>query len=121
SSIYGAGTGGVIKFKLARAPYQTQSIEAAALVGSYGLHREQITYRNGGDKMNTYISYGHQYYGGYRQHASDQRDFLTANFQFFPSEKQQITLLVSRSSQKTQIPGELTRNQVKTDRRKAQK
>ena len=119
SSIYGAGTGGVIKFQLERSPYQEQSIEASGLVGSYGLHREQITYRSGGDKLNSYVSYGHQELSGYREHSNDKRDFLTANFQFFPSEKQKITLLISRTSQKTQIPGALTEDQVKEDPRQA--
>lgn len=115
SSIYGAGTGGVIKFQLERSPFQEQSIEASGLVGSYGLHREQITYRGGGDKLNSYVSYGHQYSDGYRDHSQDKRDFLTANFQLFPSNKRKITLLISRTSQKTQIPGALTAEQVNED------
>src|SRR5690606_24425122 len=48
SSIYGAGTGGVINLKLQRSPYQEQSLEATGLIGAYGLHRLATTYRNGG-------------------------------------------------------------------------
>lgn len=120
SSIYGGGTtGGVINFKLQRANYQEQSMEASGLVGSYGLKRLATTYRNGSEKMNSYISYGWQEMDGYRKHSSDMRHFLTGNFQFYPSDEQTITMLVSRSTQNTQIPGALSREQVDIDHRQA--
>jgi iron complex outermembrane receptor protein len=112
SSIYGAGTAGVINFQLQRAPYQEQSIEASGLVGAYGLHRLATTYRSGGDKVNSYVSYGWQEYNGYREHSNDMRRFLTGNFQLFPSEKRIITLLLNRTTQHSQIPGALTADQV---------
>ncbi|WP_187774843.1 TonB-dependent receptor [Pedobacter sp. BS3] len=115
SSIYGAGTGGVINFQLQRSPYQEKSLEASGLVGAYGLHRLATTFRSGGDKMNSYVSYGWQEYNGYREHSNDMRRFITGNFQLFPSEKQQITLLLNRTTQYSQIPGSLTAAQVAED------
>ena len=119
SSMYGGGTGGVINFELQRAPYQQRSLEGSALLGSYGLGRLAGTYHSGGDKINSYVSYGWQTFDGYRQHSQDMRRFLTGNFQFFPSDKQQITLLLNRSTQHTQIPGALTAEQLASDRRQA--
>lgn len=115
SSIYGAGTGGVINFQLQRSPYQEQSIEGSGLVGAYGLHRLATTYRSGGDKLNSYVSYGWQEYDGYREHSNDMRRFLTGNFQLFPSDKRIVTLLLNRTTQHSQIPGSLTQNQVAAD------
>nr|WP_162988928.1 TonB-dependent receptor [Pedobacter schmidteae] len=115
SSIYGAGTAGVINFQLQRAPYQEQSIEASGLVGSYGLRRLAATYRSGGDKLNSYVSYGLQEYDGYRKHSNDMRRFLTGNFQLFPSDKRIITLMLNRTTQHSQIPGSLTADQVSAD------
>lgn len=115
SSIYGAGVGGVINFQLQRSPYQEQSIELSGQIGSYNLHRFATTYRNGGDKMNSYISVGWQEYDGYREHSSDMRRFITANFQLFPSDKRIITVLLNRTTQHSQIPGGLTLDQVNTD------
>lgn len=112
SSIYGAGTGGVINFQLQRSPYQEQSIEGAGLVGADGLYRLASNYRNGGDKINSYVSYGWQEYAGYREHSKDMRRFLTGNFQLFPSDKRIITLLLNRTTQHSQIPGSLTADQV---------
>lgn len=115
SSIYGAGTGGVINFQLQRAPYQEQSTEASALTGAYGLHRLATTYRSGGDKLNSYVSYGWQEYSGYRQHSNDMRRFLTGNFQLFPGSKRIITLILNRTTQHSEIPGSLTADQVAAD------
>lgn len=112
SSIYGAGTAGVINFQLQRAPYQEQSLEASGLVGSYGLHRMATTYRSGGDKVNSFVSYGWQEYEGYRQHSNDMRRFVTGNFQLFPSDQRIITLMLNRTTQHSQIPGSLTADQV---------
>ncbi len=119
SSIYGGGTGGVINFKLQRSPYQERSMELSSLLGSYGLARVAATYRNGGDKVNSYVSYGWQQFDGYREHNNDMRRFLTGNFQFFPSDKQIVTLLLSRTTQHTQIPGALTQSQMNEDRQQA--
>ena len=119
SSIYGAGTGGVINFQLQRSPYQEQSLEASALAGSYGLHRLASTYRSGGDQINSYVSYGWQEYDGYREHSNDMRRFLSGNFQLFPSNKRIITLLLNRTTQYSQIPGSLTAEQVAADPKQA--
>jgi len=115
SSIYGAGVGGVINFQLQRSAYQEQSIEASGQVGSFGLHRFATTYKNGGDKMNSFVSVGWQEYDGYRDHSNDMRRFMTANFQLFPSEKRIITLLLNRTTQHSQIPGSLTLDQFNSD------
>lgn len=112
SSIYGAGTGGVINFQLQRSPYQEQSVEGSGLVGANGLYRLASTYRSGGDKINSYVSYGWQEYAGYREHSKDMRRFLTGNFQLFPTDKRIITLLLNRTTQHSQIPGSLTADQV---------
>lgn len=120
SSIYGGGTtGGVINFELQQADYQENSLEASGLVGSYGLKRSTLTYRNGTDKMNSYVSYGWQEMDGYRDHNSDLRHTLNGNFQFNPSEKQQITFLFSRNSQDKQMPGAINKNAVQENRRQA--
>jgi iron complex outermembrane receptor protein len=112
SSIYGAGTGGVINFQLQRSPYQEESLEGAALVGSYGLHRLATTYRSSSDKLNSYVSYGWQEYNGYREHSKDMRRFLSGNFQLFPDSNRIITVLLNRTTQYSQIPGSLTQAQV---------
>lgn len=119
SSIYGAGTGGVVNFELKKAPYGESSIEAGAMAGSYGLGRLSTTYRTGNDQFNTLITASNQVYDGYRRHSDDVRRFLTGSLQLFPSPEQTLTLLVSHSRQETRIPGELNAAQVAEDPRQA--
>jgi len=112
SSIYGAGAAGVINFQLQRAPYGEHSVALSGLTGGYGLSRLATAFRSGGDKVNSYVAYGWQEYGGFRNHSGDMRRFITGNFQFFPNDRQIITLLLNRSTQHSQIPGSLTSDQV---------
>lgn len=112
SSIYGAGTAGVINFQLQRAPYGERSIEVSGMTGSDGLHRTATAFRSGGDKVNSYVTYGWQEYNGYRLHSKDMRRFISGNFQFFPNDKQIITVLINRTTQHSQIPGALTEVQA---------
>lgn len=120
SSIYGGGaSGGVINLEMAQSPYGKKELEAAGLIGSFGLRRIATTYKSGSEKANAYASFGYQEYDGYRQHSSDLRRFLSGNFQFYPSDKQTVTLLLNRTTQNTQIPGALTKEQTETDRRQA--
>lgn len=119
SSIYGAGTGGVINFQLEKAPYGTSSMEASGLAGSYGLKRLSTTYRIGTDHFNAAITVGNQTYDGYREHNEDERQFFTGSLQFFPSQKQTLTLLLNRSRQESYIPGSLNAEQIAEDPRQA--
>lgn len=112
SSLYGGGAGGIIKFYLDRAPYQEQSIEGSVTAGDFGLNRQVVTYRNGGEKMNSYIAVGRQHTEGYREHSRDDRNFVAGNFQWFPSSKRTITMLVNRTTQDALIPGGITEAQV---------
>src|SRR5699024_11343111 len=89
-----------------KAPYGTNSAEVSCLTGSHGMRRLSNTYRTGSDRFNANITVGTRNYNGYRKHSKDDRKFFTGSLQFFPSPKQTLTLLVSRSRQETQIPGE---------------
>src|SRR5690606_20697255 len=80
--------------------------------GSHGLNRTAAAYRSGGDKVNSYVAYGWQEYNGYRLHSNDMRRFITGNFQFFPTDRQIVTVLINRTTQHSQIPGALTKTQV---------
>src|SRR5690606_30541345 len=112
SSLDGAGTRGAIRFQLQKAAYQEYFLEISDLFGSDGMKRWSAAFRHGGEKMNTYISYGWQEYQGYREHSQDLRRFFAGNFQIFPSERQRLTLILSHSAQESQIPGALSREQL---------
>lgn len=119
SSMYGGGVAGVILFSMEKTPYREHSIELNGLYGSYGLARVSGIYRYSDKTINSYVSYGQQWYKGYREHSEDKRNFITGNFQFYPSIKRKITLLINRTGQKSQIPGALNEEQVSENRKQA--
>lgn len=119
SSIYGAGTGGVLNFQTQRATFRENSLEFSSLGGSHGLRRFATTYRYGSESFNAHITFGDQNFDGFREHNSDERRFFTGTLRFIPNEQQAITLLLSRSSQDTYIPGNLSASQVEENRKQA--
>ncbi len=120
SSIYGAGLGGVINLQLDRSKYGEQSIESNSLVGSYGLWRTGTTLRIANNKLNLTTSYGYQNYDGYRDNSKDIRQFFTAFGQLNVNEKQNISFLINRTNQDSQIPGALTFEEVRENPQQAQ-
>ncbi|RMF52164.1 MAG: TonB-dependent receptor [Bacteroidetes bacterium] len=119
SSLYGAGTGGVLNFQIQRSAYNENSLSVGALGGSYDLARLSTTYRIGTDRFNAALTAGTQTFDGYRAHSTDERRFFTGSLQYFPSEKQTITVLLNQTRQETLIPGDLTQAQVEEDPRQA--
>lgn len=120
SSVYGGGSiGGVINLQIKKAKRDDHSLSLNAMIGAHGLRKMGGTYQSATEKISSYLSYGYMEYDGYRNHNSDLRRFLTGNFQFYPSEKQTLTLLVSRTSEDSQIPGALTKQQVKENPKQA--
>lgn len=118
SSIYGAGTiGGVINFEMNRAKAGQNQLTTSAIAGSYGLKRIVTNYQSGTKNLNSYLSYGYQEIGGYRDHSNDVQRFLAGNFQFYPSDKQTVSLMIYRGSQFSQLPGQLTEAEVLQNRR----
>lgn len=120
SSVYGGGSiGGVINLRIKKARLGSQTLSLNSLIGAHGLRKIGGVYQSGTEKVNSFLSYGYMEYDGYRNHNSDLRRFLTGNFQFFPSEKQTFTLLLSRTSEDSQIPGALTKQQMKENPKQA--
>lgn len=119
SSIFGAGTGGVLNFKTQRSPYGENSLEASSTVGDFGLLRYASTYRLGTDRFNATFTVGNQQYDGYQEYSNDSRRFVTGSIQYFPNEKQTVTILLNQTRQETQLPGALTQEQFDADPRQA--
>ncbi len=119
SSIFGAGTGGVLNFQIERAPYGENSLELSSTAGDFGLRRYASTYRMGTDQLNAAVTVGNQEYDGYQEYSNDSRRFVTGSLQFFPNEKQTITVLLNQTRQETQLPGALTEDEFNSDPRQA--
>jgi iron complex outermembrane receptor protein len=106
SSLYGAGTGGVLLFF--QPPVEERSVEAASTIGSYGLRNLQLNYRDGGREASHIVQYLHQQSDGYRDHTRMARDMVNSQFRFELSDKQVLETLLLYSDLYYQTPGGLT-------------
>ncbi len=105
SSIYGAGTGGVVLLRGQRAPFGENAVEAQAIVGSYGLQNYTLTAQSATRDNNTTVSYGHMQYGGYREHSAMDRQMLNLRSELKTSDKSTLSVAGFYSNLSYQIPG----------------
>ncbi|CAN5165775.1 TonB-dependent receptor [soil metagenome] len=111
SSIYGAGTGGVVNIRSDRGNFNENFLRASAMVGSYGLFRYAADWRINTERANFTFNYTQHQADGYRDHSG--MDRKTAQFfaQFYPSEKRSISANIFYSDLFYEIPGGLTEAQ----------
>lgn len=108
SSLYGAGTGGVIL--ISGQPQQwAEGINLSYTTGSYGLHNFNAQIKAGSDDRRNIISYTRQSSDGYRDHTNMRRDVVTYQGQIKSSDKQLLTASILYGDLYYQTPGALTR------------
>ncbi len=119
-SVYGAGTGGVVRLENRR-PLPGQSrAQVGYSAGSYGLRRFAAT-AEASEKNGDYwrAQYAHQQLAGYRQQSALRREVLALDGQLSPSSKQTLALHALYTDIDYQLPGGLTRAQAEQDPRQA--
>ncbi len=95
ASIYGAGLGGTINLKVAKAHYQEKSVSTELNVGSYGLLRNITQAQIGTDQINVRLNYNRTHLDGYRDNSEYDRESFNLLAQFYPSGKSTLTFLGS--------------------------
>jgi iron complex outermembrane receptor protein len=118
SSLYGAGTGGVILLKSPR-PENESRLQASYLFGSYGLKNYQLNFLQGGKNTGHYVGYQHQQADGYRQQTRMVRDQLNSTFRFTVSDKESLETAIFYTDLYYQTPGGLTQAEYEADPRQA--
>ena len=114
SSLYGAGTGGVLLIEgLPRISNSQYSAEYT--MGSYGLNQVYAAAHLVNDKSQNLISFQHQQSDGYRQHSELKRSVATWNGRFTIDEKKTLNTTILFSDLYYQTPGALTLNEFTTD------
>ncbi|REA62670.1 TonB-dependent receptor [Dyadobacter luteus] len=110
SSIYGAGTGGVVLLR-STTDNQLNRIEQSVGVGKYGFQSRNTTLQVGGIA----IQYGHTQQDGYRNHSAMGRDAIRFSSTGKLGKKGTISLLGMYSDIHYQTPGGLNLAQFQTD------
>lgn len=118
SSLYGAGTGGVL---LLQSPTSTDetTLTGSFLTGSYGLRNYQLAFNQGGKNSNHYVGYQHLQADGYREQTRMVRDQLTSTFRFSLSDKEELETAVFYTDLHYQTPGGLTLAEYNANPRQA--
>lgn len=118
SSLYGAGTGGVIL--ISGQPQQwSEGINLSYTAGSFGLHNFNAQIKAGSDERRNIISYTRQSSDGYRDHTNMRRDVVTYQGQIKSSDKQLLTASILYGDLYYQTPGALTKAEFDANPRSA--
>lgn len=115
SSMYGAGTGGLIMMYNAGKQPRT---DVEYINGSYGLHHILASSQLSG-KGNTYISYDHHQSDGYRQQSAMRRDNASFTSTLHLHDQQELSASVLYTDLYYQTPGALTKKEYASNARSA--
>jgi len=119
SSLYGAGTGGVVLLKSTETKFNNQETDLSWLGGSYGLFKMTAGVQNHTEKSNASVQYAHQQSDGYRQQSAMRRDVLQAQGRYRVSDRRMISANFLYSDLYYQTPGGLTLAQYKQNPRES--
>lgn len=119
-SVYGAGTGGVVRLENRR-PLPGQSrTQVGYSAGSYGLRRFTATAETSGQGTDYWrVQYAHQSLDGYRQNSGLRREVFALDGETSPSARQTLALHALYTDLDYQLPGGLTRAEFGRDPRQA--
>ena len=118
SSLYGAGSGGVILINGLPDKW-TQGADATYINGSYGLSSINAQVRLGQEDHRNLFSYSHQTSDGYRYHSSMRRDVVNWQTSIKANERQELKASVLYGDLYYQTPGGLTQAEYNVNPRSA--
>ncbi len=127
-SVYGAGTGGVLRLENHRPISGTTSgttpgtarVQVGGAAGSFGLGRATVAAEVSGPNGDYWrAQYAHQQLDGYRQNSALRRDVYALDGELRPSARQTLALHALYTDLAYELPGGLTRAEAERDPRQA--
>jgi iron complex outermembrane receptor protein len=118
-SMFGAGTGGVMKFRSTNYAGLNNGIKAQISTGSFGFLRYGIEANKTTARSSWTAKFSHQESAGYRNHNSMRRNVVEIEGLLFAQEKRTIETSLLYTDLFYQIPGGLNRAQFEEDPRQA--
>ena len=118
SSLYGAGTGGVLLIQ-GLADGERPGAFAEYTTGSYGLRNAFASFTTGDEKSKNKIGFQHQVSEGYRYHSEMERNVLSWTGNYRLSEKQALKTTFLYSHHWYETPGALTKGEFENESRLA--
>jgi iron complex outermembrane recepter protein len=118
SSLYGAGTGGVLLIN-SLSDHEQPNVLAEYTTGSYQLHNAYAALTTGAEHWTSKISFQHQQSGGYRQHSSLRRDVLSWNNAYRIDSNRELQASFMYGDMEYETPGGLTLAEYQANPRQA--
>jgi iron complex outermembrane receptor protein len=119
-SVYGAGTGGVVRLENRRPAAGQPQVQVGYSVGSFGLRRFTVSAEASGKGTDYWrAQYAHQQLSGYRQQSALRRDVFAVDGQLSPTDRQTLQVHALYTDLYYQLPGGLTRAQFEANPRQA--
>ncbi len=118
-SLYGAGNGGVLKFRSKKAARGERSVRAEGMIGRYGMQRQALSAAVGTEDMRVHVHSERIRNEGYRQQEHVNRDFLRLNARFRIDERNSLAIMGYHFDGGWGLPGGLTRSEFSEDPRSA--
>lgn len=111
-SLFGANSGGVVTLL---SPKKKNNLSAEIAGGSFGLFKESVRYSRASEKNDFTILQGYYVNEGYRANSRMRRFYLQGNNNWRYTKKNELSVLVFRSSLFYQTPGGLNQAQFQQD------
>jgi len=105
--LYGSYVAGAVNLYTQKPVPNQTSINEQVIAGSYGLIRSNTSLEASDGKTDIWINYGHQSYGGFRDHDSSKKDFATFAADFHSGSKNTVSTYFSYNHSVEQLPGEI--------------
>ncbi|PIQ49620.1 MAG: TonB-dependent receptor [Cytophagales bacterium CG12_big_fil_rev_8_21_14_0_65_40_12] len=119
SSIYGAGTGGVIKLKSTVPAELNNSLQLTTTAGSFGLLKSDLLFNQLDSKSSFTLKLARQKADGYRDHNAMDRKTFEIEGLLFPKSNQTLAVSLLYSDLFYEIPGALNPAQREENRKQA--
>lgn len=119
SSIYGAGTGGVMKLKSTVPAELNNSLQLTTTAGSFGLLKSDLLFNQLDSKSSFTLKLARQKADGYRDHNAMDRKTFEIEGLLFPKSNQTLAVSLLYSDLFYEIPGALNPAQREENRKQA--
>lgn len=107
-TLYGQAIAGAVNLKTIKPEKGKTSIGQEVMIGSYGLQRYTTQFQSGGERSSILLNYGNQKHDGYFYHNASHKDFVNAALDFYPKDKQVISVYAGFADSYDERGGEQT-------------
>lgn len=108
ATLYGGGSGGVVRFYIQPENKRGTSVSEQFNTGSFKLFQSSTSVTNVGDNYSITANYGHIGSDGYRPHGKSIKNFYNINGEFKLNQNQKLTLLASHGNSLEQVAGQIS-------------